>query len=231
VAKRVAENPIITPEMVKPSEPNLEVIGAFNPGATRFGDEIILLLRVAERPIMDDPDLVGVPVLNLNHADSGRLEILTFPRHSPLTDLSDPRAVVYEGRVYLSSISHLRLARSKDGVHFTIDDEPTLFPETKYEEYGIEDCRITPIDGVYYISYTAVSRYGICVGLACTEDFKRFRRLGLILHHENKNVALFPRRVGGRYVAMHRTASSAFNGPNMWWRTRLTCCTGATTNF
>ncbi len=43
MAKRVAENPIITPEMVKPSAPNLEVIGAFNPGATRFGDEIILL--------------------------------------------------------------------------------------------------------------------------------------------------------------------------------------------
>jgi predicted GH43/DUF377 family glycosyl hydrolase len=56
VAKRVAENPIITPEMVKPSAPNLEVIGAFNPGATRFGDEIILLLRVAERPIMVYPD-------------------------------------------------------------------------------------------------------------------------------------------------------------------------------
>jgi beta-1,2-mannobiose phosphorylase / 1,2-beta-oligomannan phosphorylase len=216
VAKRVAENPIITPEMIQPSEPNLEVVGAFNPGATRFGDEIILLLRVAERPILDDPDLVGVPVLNLNHSDSRRLEILTFPRHSPLTDLSDPRSVTYEGRVYLSSISHLRLARSKDGIHFTIDDEPTLFPETKYEEYGIEDCRITPIDGVYYIAYTAVSRYGICVGLACTEDFKHFKRLGLVLHHENKNVALFPRKVKGRYVAMHRTASSAFNGPNMW---------------
>jgi predicted GH43/DUF377 family glycosyl hydrolase len=131
VAKRVAENPIITPEMIQPSEPNLEVVGAFNPGATRFGDEIILLLRVAERPILDDPDLVGVPVLNLNHADSRRVEILTFPRHSPLTDLSDPRSVTYEGRVYLSSISHLRLARSKDGIHFTIDDEPTLFPRNE----------------------------------------------------------------------------------------------------
>jgi predicted GH43/DUF377 family glycosyl hydrolase len=97
VAKRVAENPIITPEMIKPSEPNLEVVGAFNPGATRFGDEIILLLRVAERPIMDDPDLVGVPVLNLNHSDSKRLEILTFPRHSPLTDLSDPALCCLRG--------------------------------------------------------------------------------------------------------------------------------------
>ncbi len=216
MAKRLAENPIIVPEMVPPSEPNLEVIGAFNPGAVRFGDEVYLLLRVAERPLLDDPDIVGVPVLNSNHHKSSqRLEILTFPRYSPMTDLSDPRAVTYEGRTYLSSISHLRLARSKDGVHFTVDEEPTLFPETIYEEYGIEDCRITPLEGRYYISYTAVSRYGICVGLAVTEDFKHFERKGLILHHENKNVVLFPRSVKGRYVAMHRTAS-AFDGPNMW---------------
>lgn len=217
MAKRVAENPIIVPEAVPPSEPNMEVIGAFNPGATRFGDEVILLLRVAERPIMEDPDYVGVPMLNLNHRNgSRRIEILPVPKYSPLTDLSDPRAVAYEGRVYLSSISHLRLARSRDGIHFTIDPEPTLFPETPYEEYGIEDCRITRIDDTYYISYTAVSRYGICVGLASTRDFKQFQRHGLILHHENKNVVLFPRKIGGRYVAMHRTAPSGFNGPHMW---------------
>lgn len=217
MAKRVAQNPIITPEAVKPSEPDMEVVGAFNPGAIRYGEEVFLLLRVAERPILEDADhFVGVPVLNLNHSNSRRLEILRFPRHSPLTDLSDPRAVSYEGRIYLSSISHLRLARSRDGVHFTVDPEPTFFPETPYEEYGIEDCRITQIEDTYYITYTAVSRYGICVGLASTHDFKQFKRHGLILHHENKNVTLFPRKVNGRYVAIHRTAPSAFNGPNMW---------------
>ncbi|MDW8050911.1 MAG: glycoside hydrolase family 130 protein [Armatimonadota bacterium] len=217
MAKRVAENPIITPEMVKPSEPDMEVVGVFNPGAARYGDEVVLLLRVAERPILDDPDFVGVPMLSLdNGAGSRRIEVLPIPRHSPLTDLSDPRAIAYEGRVYLSSISHLRLARSKDGIHFTIDEEPTLFPETPYEEYGIEDCRITQIDGVYYLCYTAVSRYGISVGIARTEDFKSFQRLGLILHHENKNVVLFPRKIKGRYAALHRTAASPFNGPNMW---------------
>jgi predicted GH43/DUF377 family glycosyl hydrolase len=217
LAKRVAENPIITPETVPPSEPGLEVVGAFNPGAVRFGDEILLLLRVAERPILEDPERVGVPVLNLNHQrDSKRVEVLTFPRHSPHVDLSDPRAVYVEGRPYLSSISHLRLARSRDGIHFTIDAEPALFPENIHEEYGLEDSRITQIDDTYYITYTAVSRYGICVGLASTRDFRSFQRHGLILHHENKNVVLFPRRIKGQYVAVHRTGMSPFNGPHMW---------------
>jgi predicted GH43/DUF377 family glycosyl hydrolase len=74
LAKRVAENPIITPETVPPSEPGLEVVGAFNPGAVRFGDEILLLLRVAERPILEDPERVGVPVLNLKPSARFRSE-------------------------------------------------------------------------------------------------------------------------------------------------------------
>lgn len=214
MTKRVSENPIITPEMVKPTMPNLEVIGAFNPGAAVYRDEVVLLLRVAERPVLPDPDEVGVPVLDME-SGSGQLKIIRFPRHSPRTNLSDPRAVAYNGQTYLSSISHLRLARSYDGVHFEVEPVPALFPETIYEEYGIEDCRITPIEGTYYISYTAVSRYGICVGLASTTDFRHYKRHGLILHHENKNVTLFPRKIDGQYVLLHRTAS-AFNGPNMW---------------
>lgn len=215
MAIRVPENPIITPEMVTPSAPNMEVIGAFNPGATYYNGEVILLLRVAERPLMEDPNKVGVPMLDVE-SDSRCLKILEFPVQSPHIDLTDPRAVTFEGRTYLSSISYLGIARSTDGENFQVDPEPALFPATPYEEYGIEDCRITVIEGVFYISYTAVSRYGICVGLASTHDFKTYKRHGLILHHENKNAVLFPRRINGRYTLMHRTGASALNGPNMW---------------
>jgi predicted GH43/DUF377 family glycosyl hydrolase len=214
LTKRILENPIITPEMVEPTAPNMEVIGAFNPGAAVYQDHVVLLLRVAERPVPDNHDEVGVPMLDLE-SGSGQLKVINFPRHSPRTNLSDPRAVTYNGQTYLSSISHLRLARSHDGTHFKVEKTPALFPTTIYEEYGIEDCRITPIDGTYYISYTAVSRYGICVGLASTTDFQSYKRHGLILHHENKNVTIFPRRIEGLYMMAHRTAS-AFNGPNMW---------------
>ena len=41
-------NPIVSPDNVKPSVESYRVRGAFNPGATVFGDEVLLLLRVAE---------------------------------------------------------------------------------------------------------------------------------------------------------------------------------------
>ena len=48
---RASENPIIRPEDVEPSREDFEVIGVFNAGVARYGDEVILLLRVAERPM------------------------------------------------------------------------------------------------------------------------------------------------------------------------------------
>ena len=47
---RCEKNPIIKPEDVKPTVSGFEVIGAFNAGVTRLGDQVILLVRVAERP-------------------------------------------------------------------------------------------------------------------------------------------------------------------------------------
>jgi len=55
---RCPDNPIIVPRDVKPSRPSYEVIGVFNTGVARYKDEVILLLRVAERPISTHPDVV-----------------------------------------------------------------------------------------------------------------------------------------------------------------------------
>ena len=40
------------------------------------------------------------------------------------------------------------------------------------ESYGIEDARITFLEGQYWITYTAVSEHGPAVGLAVTTDFQ-----------------------------------------------------------
>jgi beta-1,2-mannobiose phosphorylase / 1,2-beta-oligomannan phosphorylase len=61
---RYEENPIITPADVTPFHKGFEVIGTFNAGVTQFNGEILLLLRVAERPISDDPQIVIAPVYN-----------------------------------------------------------------------------------------------------------------------------------------------------------------------
>ncbi len=101
------------------------------------------------------------------------------------------------------------LARSSDGYDFEIERLPVMTPATegpmeKYEVAGIEDPRITVVDGTTYIVYTAFSGYGPCMALATTEDFSSFERHGLISEPGNKDGLLFPRKVGGRYVRFDR---------------------------
>jgi predicted GH43/DUF377 family glycosyl hydrolase len=209
---RSPQNPIISPEDVKPSE-GFEVIGVFNTGVARFEDDVVLLLRVAERPVNDDPDVVPVAVYDVK---TDQLVIKPFPKTDPEIDFSDPRLIQTAEGTYLTSISHLRLARSKDGIRFEVEDVPTISPATEYETFGIEDPRISLIDGVYYIHYVAVSPLGVTTCLISTRDFESFRRHGAIFCPENKDVALFPEKVGGTFYALHRPVSSLFKKQDIW---------------
>ena len=91
-----------------------------------------------------------------------------------------------------------------------------LYPTDPSEEYGVEDARVTFVEGRYYINYTAVSRDSWATGLAVTDDFRRVERLGLIFHPENKDVAIFPERIRGKYVALHRPNNSGFGRASIW---------------
>lgn len=210
---RYPGNPVIEPKDVPPCLEGCEVIGVFNAGVARLGDEILLLLRVAERPVNPDPDIMLVPYLKL---ESGRVEILRLEKDAPGFDFSDAREIgTPDGRL-LTSISYLRLARSRDGVHFDIGDKPALFPENAYEIYGIEDCRITQMGDTYYINYSAVSNLGITTCLAATTDFVSFRREGVIFQPDSKNIVIFPEKVNGKYYAIHRPTASHFGKLSMW---------------
>lgn len=117
-------------------------------------------------------------------------------------------------------ISHFTAARSLDGyANWRVSSEPTLrsepekFPE---EQYGIEDCRITPLSalGKFGIVYTGYSSCGPGVSLTLTEDFQAFEKLGAILPPDNKDAALFPRRFNDRWFLIHRP--SAESHANIW---------------
>jgi predicted GH43/DUF377 family glycosyl hydrolase len=116
--------------------------------------------------------------------------------------------------------SHLTVARSANGMdNWRVDPKPTLLadPENFPEEvWGIEDPRITylPEIGKYVIVYTAYSHVGPGVALALTEDFQRFERYGMIMPPEDKDAALFPRRIGGQWALIHRPVSAP--GAHMW---------------
>jgi beta-1,2-mannobiose phosphorylase / 1,2-beta-oligomannan phosphorylase len=197
--------------MVPPSRPELHVIGAFNPAVTRFGDEVILLLRVAEALPPSDFE-VSAPIYN---PATQQVESRTWPRSSHV-DASDPRVIITGGRTWLTSISHLRIARSADGIHFEVDPAPAMFPETPYETFGIEDPRITLINGTYWINYTAASPYGVSTALASTTNFRDFERHGIIFPPSNKDVTIFPEKIGGRYAALHRPLLDGFERPAIW---------------
>jgi predicted GH43/DUF377 family glycosyl hydrolase len=111
--------------------------------------------------------------------------------------------------------SHLCAARSKNGVDgWAIDTEPTLRPdpaEHPEELWGIEDPRITFVEelGKYVVAYTAFGKGGPGVALALTEDFRRFERLGLVMQADDKDAALLPRRINGRFALLHRPITDA----------------------
>jgi beta-1,2-mannobiose phosphorylase / 1,2-beta-oligomannan phosphorylase len=211
--KRHFERLLLRPSDLEPSQPELEVVGAFNPGAVLAGGEVILLVRVAERPRERRAGFTPLPRwsagegLVIDWADDDSIEVL------------DPRVVrrKADGLVRLTFISHIRVVRCGDG-RGVADLTMTRFsPESPLEEFGVEDPRITAIGDRYYFTYVAVSRHGAATALASTTDFRRFDRHGVIFCPENKDVVLFPERINGDYVALHRpNAATPFCRPEMW---------------
>ena len=127
--------------------------------------------------------------------------------------------VKHEGEYIMLFRSHLRtgrsiigLARSPDGFHFTADQRPFLVPEKSgpfaaYEEYGVEDARVTRIDGEYIITYSAYSRNGVRIALARTKDFGHVERVSLITEADYRNVVIFPEKFNGLYARLDRPHS------------------------
>jgi predicted GH43/DUF377 family glycosyl hydrolase len=214
VIRRLFQGCLLRPRDLKPSQDDLEVIGAFNPGAIAVSGGVVLLVRVAEVFRERKECYQALPRWDLSDgcivADWVREEDLTFV---------DPRVVILRstGLRRLTFTSHLRITRSSDGRR--IDSvEPGIFrPLDQTEEYGVEDPRITRLEGRFYFTYVAVSRHGAATALASTEDFKSFTRHGIIFPPENKDVVLFPEKIGGQYWALHRpNPSQHFSAPEIW---------------
>lgn len=211
---RSEHNPIVRKSDVKPSRPGFQVLRAFNAGTAVYGGETILLLRVVEAPIPTSDEEVLIPILDMK---SGEVEVKRLTRGEPGYSFADSRFVTRNGRlILLTSMSHLRVARSKDGVCFTVEDRRALFPEGEQEAWGIEDPHITQIEETYYITYSTASPRGVGVGLAKTRNFKTYKRHGMILAPENKDVMLFPEKIGGKYYALTRPVPNSFGEPEMW---------------
>ncbi|HOJ13647.1 MAG TPA: glycoside hydrolase family 130 protein [Deltaproteobacteria bacterium] len=137
----------------------------------------------------------------------------------PVETVHNAAVVKHAGGYTMLFRSHLKngrsvigIADSRDGYAFTVRDRPFVTPATEgpfaqVEEFGVEDPRITLVEGEYLVTYSAYSRFGVRVVLARTADFEAVERIAVITQADCRNVVLFPERIGGRYVRLDRPHS------------------------
>jgi predicted GH43/DUF377 family glycosyl hydrolase len=109
----------------------------------------------------------------------------------------------------LTGVSHLTVARSANGLDgWRVDERPLLEqePDVESELWGFEDARVVWVPELerWVITCTAYGPAGPAVYLATTEDFVTVERHGIVRHPDDKNAALLPHRIGGKWVLFHR---------------------------
>ncbi len=103
----------------------------------------------------------------------------------------------------VSSIGH---AISYDRISF-LNRRQLIHPTESWEKFGCEDPRVTCIDGICYISYTAISTWpptasGISVGIATTKDFFTIDHKYHATPFNSKALTIFPEKIQGKYAAL-----------------------------
>ena len=212
IAKRFAENPLLSPKDLPASAEGLQITCLLNPGVFKFEGKTWLIVRVAERPEQKE-NIISFPILTEN----GHIKIIEIPKDDPELKATDARVINYKGVDYLTTLSHLRLLCSDDAVSFY---EPegyrSLVGEGNLQTFGVEDCRVTFLENKYFLTFTAVSDNGVGVGLRTTTDWKNFQSHGMILPPHNKDCAIFEEKINGLYYALHRPSSVDIGGNYIW---------------
>ncbi len=104
----------------------------------------------------------------------------------------------------------LHSGKSVDGINWDIAPEPIEWhcakPEIAEFVYGY-DPRIVALDGRHYVTWCH-GYHGPSIGLGVTDDFETFEQLEVILPPFNRNAVLFPRKINGEYVMLHRPSDN-----------------------
>lgn len=128
----------------------------------------------------------------------------------------NPGAVEMDGQTLLlvrvedkRGFSHFTVVRSADGfTNWQINAQPSFTPDPAHDEeyWGVEDPRIVWLEdyGQYAVTHVSFSLGGPVVSVAMTRDFRSFDRLCCLMPPEDKDGSLFPHRINGRYVLIHR---------------------------
>jgi predicted GH43/DUF377 family glycosyl hydrolase len=196
----------------KDLEVDTYVLGAFNPGLTRLPNgNLLIMVRVAEalrNPVFD------CHVHSIRWTPSGYV-LEGYPLEA--VDAGDPRKFSIPGDLpapimLLTSLSWLLpVELSPEGTEIIkIHYDRAIFPDRSSQEYGIEDARISLIEGKYYMTTCTVSSERHATSLFSSTNGLDYKFEGIILDHQNKDMLLFEGKIRGKYYALTRPLGSLY---------------------
>ncbi len=110
----------------------------------------------------------------------------------------------------LDYVSHIGYAVSQDGITWNRLANPVLSPASADDYRGVEDPRVTEIEDVFYMAYTAYGVNRFFPMFARSTNLIIWERIGPLERAENKDHVLFPQKISGRFAAFHRRV------PDIW---------------
>ncbi|CAN5324652.1 glycoside hydrolase family 130 protein [soil metagenome] len=197
------------------------VLGAFNPGLTRLANgNLLLMVRVAEalrHPIMDGK-------VHAIRWEGGKYFRDAWPLE--LADTADPRKFMLPGggwRVMaLTSLSWLLPVEiSPDGLtRIAIHYDRIIAPTHDFQCYGLEDARISRVDGKYLMTTCSVSPERHSTTLYSSENGLDWQFEDIVLDHQNKDMLIFEGLINGHYWAQTRPLGDLYFAypPGSEWR-------------
>ncbi len=197
------------------------VLGAFNPGLTRLENgNLLMMVRVAEA--LRDPIADG-HVRAIRWTKRGyRLDAWSLD----LCDTADPRKFMVRGGAWrvmaLTSLSWLLpVELSPDGLErFAIHYDKAVAPQGSFQCYGVEDARISRVDGRWLMTTCSVSPERHSTTLYSSTNGIDWRFEDIVLDHQNKDMLIFEGRIDGRYWAQTRPLGDLYFAypPGSEWR-------------
>jgi beta-1,2-mannobiose phosphorylase / 1,2-beta-oligomannan phosphorylase len=182
------------------------VLGAFNPGFTRRPNgNLLMMVRVAE-------------ALQNPKTDTEIFALRWTPERGyvkdgydlAMVDATDPRKFRLRGHpskvmalTSLSWILPVELDPSGEEI-VAVHYNKAIAPAARFQEYGVEDARISRVGDIYYMTTCSVSAERHSTTLYTSTDGLNYELQGIVMDHQNKDMLIFEGKVDGKFFALTR---------------------------
>lgn len=187
------------------------VLGAFNPGLARLpGGNLLMMVRIAEALVQP---VAGDTVRAIRWTPAGYV-LDAYPLDR--VDMRDPRQFEMKGQAHrmlaLTSLSWLLpVELTPDGTRVVaVHYDRAIEPAAAYQDYGVEDARISRIGDRWYMTTCSVSAERHCTTLHVSDNGLDYALQGIVLDHQNKDMILFEGLVGGAFAALTRPLGEVY---------------------